>query len=356
MKTKEVRLNIGSFDLIKGIAMILVILLHILNNDGYDIAKLYFLRLPLKWIRLTGFIMPMFFIISGFGFRKKKPEKMLRKTVSELLIPYSVVALVIVLIYPIAFYLYQKNWNSAICEMIGYGLAYVLGIPEYGKSVFGLEIKWIATIWYLLALFFTFNLLNLILRIQSRIIQIVSVISCVIIGYGLAIYDVNYFCIPQALLGLGYAYIGYLMREYHMLEHNLYSAWVYLILFPVVAIFTRCGKFNMAPGEIGSLLDYAGAGCAAVLVIFLGVCLDRFAWKPLEYIKQVGIYNYWILCIHSVEIGLPQWSLFANRFPNHQQGAFLLAVMLKTILISSMCVVLKGLYKYRYRRRVKKYG
>ena len=71
MEGKQIRINISSFHLIKGMSMIIVILGHMAYF--YDME---WVKSTLWGIKFFGApLMPMFFIISGFGFKEKSIRK-----------------------------------------------------------------------------------------------------------------------------------------------------------------------------------------------------------------------------------------------------------------------------------------
>lgn len=353
MKNRKVRITLSSFDFIKGIAMISIILLHMLNNDHFVVQKLPFFRPFLISLRASGYIIPMFFIISGFGFKPMSAVKVLKKTFSEMVIPYLWVMFVISVLYPIVFYIQNYSWTESFHFTMCFILAYFLGVPEYGKVFLGYNIAWVSAVWYLLALFVAFNVLNLILKTKNITRQFILVLLCVLAGYVLIIREINYYCIAHGLMAVGFCYTGYTIKKCKLLERYLNCVWLYITLIPVTLVQATWGFFNMGPGEFRyGLFDYIGAGLAGVLFMFIGVYFGQFECKATAWIKQIGVYTYWILCIHSVEMGFPQWAVLTDMLTDHQQIAFIIEVILKAFLIVAVCCILRKISKYRYRRSV----
>ena len=67
-ETKKFRGNLGTFDLVKGIAMMVVVMGHVIGY--YDISKMPVMTpvFMLMAFAASG-LMPLFFMISGFGFK-----------------------------------------------------------------------------------------------------------------------------------------------------------------------------------------------------------------------------------------------------------------------------------------------
>ena len=98
------------------------------------------------------------------------------------------------------------------------------------------------------------------------------------------------------------------------------------------------------------LLDIIGFGCAGVLLVVLCVYAGRFEWKLLNPFKEIGIYTYWIMCIHSVELICFPWDKIVKSMPDYPAVAFAIELGLKFILIAGICIVLKKITLYRYRK------
>ena len=71
VEKKKVRIGLGAFDLIKGIAIIAVILHH--TRSGQSGVDSSFLVNLLKSFSCG--LMPMFFIVSGYLFNRKSPKR-----------------------------------------------------------------------------------------------------------------------------------------------------------------------------------------------------------------------------------------------------------------------------------------
>lgn len=352
----NIRLNLSSFHLVKGFAMVAIILGHMHSTVAWKTEPVL---TGIFWTMsvLRAALIPIFMIISGFGFKEKSPLKMLQKTFCELIIPYLLVALGYALIYPMVTYLQFGSWTDAFYETGRILLAFLLGIPKSGKIIFGIKTAWCSATWYFLALFCALNIFNLTQKIKNNIVQIFLVILCVTVGYQLIIRDFNYYCIPQGLMSVGYCYIGYQMKRNKLIERYCTKPWIYVILFPIALAQIKWGYFDLCYGIFNNgILDYIGSGCYGIFLIFVGVYLGQFQWKALDGFKQIGIYTYWIICIHSFELLCFPWNNLSQIHPSHQIIVFLFAIAAKILIIISGCFILKKITKYFYKRRFTRIG
>lgn len=351
-KTKSMKISIGTFDLIKGISMLSIVFGHMIFR--YDMGQMALLTPFL--VLLTPFetaFLPMFFIISGFSFREKPLAKMLKKTWSEMIIPYLFVTLFVAMLFPVIHYLNFKWWPGAVEETIRTVLAFLFGIPTGGKVIFGYQVYESTVVWFLLALFFALNGLNLVLKVKKESVQAAAAVCCVVLGYLLLRLDFIYFCLPQGLMAAGYCYIGYLMKKYNFFSGGKSLKWAYVAMGAVAVWQLAFGDYNLAHGTFKyGLLDYFASICAGILFMALGIYAGRLEWKGLEWIKQIGVYTYWIMCIHSVEMTCIPWYRLTEYFAEQQIIAFSIEVCVKTVIITSGCLVLKQITKIKYSRRL----
>lgn len=351
MQYNRIKIGLGSFDFIKGIAMIVIIVGHMTFH--FDLSKMPLLSPLFVCLGLlqSPFI-PLFLIISGYGFKQKVIGKMLDKTFRELIIPYICVMIAYVVLYPLPGYIRNQDITRAVNECISYLLAFLLGLPERGKIVLGYTLKECTVVWFLLTLFWAFNLMNGILKIKSNAAQIALVIMSTAIGYVLIVREITYYCIPQGLIAVSYCYVGYLLKKYNLIERMPNNLWLYVGWALLSLAYANWGYFNLCYGNFKFfLLDYFGAGSMAVFLICLGVYLGRCEWRILDWVKQIGVHSYWILCIHSVEMHCIPWGTMSKAMSEYQTLAFFVEIILKAIIMTICCSILKKIAKIKYNRK-----
>lgn len=349
------KLGLGSFSFIKGIAILLIIFGHI--SVQFDMSQLTWFKLLFALLRLlkSPFI-PLFFIISGHGFKENSIGKMLKKTVKALLVPYVLVMLGFCVFQPLAVYLSVQNWEKSINAGIIWGLAFLFGIPEPGKVIFGYSLAHCSIVWFILALFWAHNILNLILKRKRVIVKVILVASCALLGYFLCLCDVTYFCIPQGMIATSYLLIGYLLRQSKLLERGLPHNWMYIVWGILALLYAVWGHFDLCYGEFELFpIDYFGVAVLALLLLRLGIWVGRFEWKIITIVENVGLYSYWILCIHSVEQKCLPWNRWVLLTAENQNIGFILALIIKAIIIATCCMIIKRFEKWKYGKQKRYY-
>lgn len=195
-------------DVLKGVGILLVLLGHC--NTPFD-----------KYI--YGFHMPLFFLISGYLFKSKKPIiPYFRKLLKRYIVPYFVLAFCMLVIVMVT----QKKYALI--------LHYIIGIL-YSRG----SMQWMpmcSPLWFLTCLFCALFIFNVILHVNNRWLQyILIVLSCLVSYY---LYLINCFKLvwnlDTALMAVGFLGIGmYCSRKKEVLFENKQWALFSIICFVI---------------------------------------------------------------------------------------------------------------------------
>lgn len=358
-KKQKIKINLGTFDLIKGILICCMVLQHISENHPGVINTGIFFPIYAILVFVRGGIMPAFFLISGYSFKNQPYKIKIKKDFKTMLIPYIWVFGCTVVLFPIIHYICFRWWPGALHETVRYALGFLFGFAKSGTVVFGYSTYRCSPMWFMLTLFIAQNIMNGIVKISSRKKQLVCIGICFFASWWLYGIDFQYLCMPQSLLAVVYCYIGHLIKKKDFLEKIIDQKWTYVFLFVVTLLQSVKGKFSMATGifEMGFFLEALMACMGGLLFFLIGIQGNRLEWKQLDGIKHVGVYTYWILCIHSIETICIPWYLLAEAMAENPQLGFVIQVICVAIILIGMYFVLKQITKYRYNlRRKKSYG
>lgn len=345
------------FDLFKGYAMISILLWHthgavsiesMLSQNPSIFAKLFFV---LEFILSCNYaLMPLFFIISGYGFSSSSMKKCIKKQARTLLKPYLLTSLFVTIVFWGSQYVYSGNWLRSIVVTSKVALSYLLGISN--DTVFcGIELKFIGSAWFLLTLFFSWIWFNAITRYVRERYQPLVVLLLVCIGYFAGRDRVIPFCLPQSFIGVGYMYTGQLIKKHNLLFKKLPThVWVILVSFTLISLLW--GQIVMAYSiwKLG-LIDIVGAGCFAFLLARANMLLNKYNNTLTDSLRKIGRYSLWIMCVHTVEAQGLFWGLFANHFGNHRYLAFFVIFAIRLCLVFTMCKVVSQISQFLIKRK-----
>lgn len=350
------KLSLGSFDFIKGIAICVVVLGHIaLDFDVSRLTWFYPLFALLEFLQTP--FMPLFFIISGYMFVPTSRRRTLKKMVRIFLLPYMLVTWAFSVLQTVSTYVQTQDIGQTLDRYVSVTLAFLLGIPIPGKVLFGYKLYHCAIVWFLLALFWAYNILNLILRVKHTRRQIVLVLGCAVLGYALFLVDFTYFCIPHGLIATGCFYAGYLLKKTKLLEKGLPAKWMYWAWILLAVVYATWGEYDLCYGKFRCFpVDYVGVILLATLLLVIGIRIGNFEWKIFDIIHSIGIYSYWVLCIHSIEQKCLPWKSFIQATEQYPNQGFILTLIIKAFIISGCCMLLRKLNRWKYRKQKRAYA
>lgn len=299
------------FDFARGIFLIMIIMWHSMMYfaEGIEIeqgALSLIFGACVKFFQYS--MMPAFFIMSGYGFCKRKNVKCIRQQAEYLLLPYCRILLAVAA----GVILRRLLTQQTILDAMGYEvLPYLLGMSPGYVEFCGIHLKTIGPAWFLITLMNAWIILNFIMNAGKETVQTILVITCVIAGCLTAGLTLPY-CIPQSLLTVGFLYIGYKIKKEKLLERELKSpvGLCCVLLAGIVLVF---GEVSMSQNlwKLG-VLDYAAAVILGVLVLKAVLFLPQQKGAIATKIMLIGRYSLWIISIHSFEYVFIPWEKLKN--------------------------------------------
>ena len=178
-------------DILKGIAIVLVIFGHSFIKYPINICEMKFWSTLYEFIR--GVHMPLFFIVSGYCYSKKGGYKeYINKKIWRILIPYLVFNLIELI--PRIFAKQFINGNNSIAELL-FNFAFRGG-----------------TLWFLYTLMEIFIIFPLFEKIYNRDNKYIKVFL-LILTIGLSFLDSNIFIVDSFCTYIVYFYFGFIMKK-----------------------------------------------------------------------------------------------------------------------------------------------
>ncbi len=376
---KEVQIiksnTLGMFDLLKGVAMLLIVIAHnsslfpelelgripsISNNGALSFFSFgYLISLLIKLILAFGLsivltMVPALLIIAGYGFRKKSIDKAWRHYAKELLRPYFITVIVVIIFEFCIHYAFFRWIPGALEET-----AKVLGGMVYGVTQtreFG-QITLFANgaVWFLLAMFWALVLYNIVVNcIDDKYVIFVS-IGISIIGWILSFWKYTPFGLSQGLVAVLYIHIGYRLKKSKALisKHSLKEIVLYFLVCVVPNILLLCfGMITNMADNVYSLgpISYIASGLWGVGILSLFLKLNKFTGVLVGGIRIIGRYSLYVMCVHSVEMITVPWYILTGRFENGIIGFFVI-LFARLLFITVGCMLIVFIKKRLKRAR-----
>lgn len=272
----------STFDIMKGIAMVLVIMLHttpLINQNN-----------SLAYWRSS-----LFFVISGY-FAKEWPFlEFMQKGAKRLLIPYIVTCL-----FMLPFVLLGEQILDVKV------LPNVLKSMVWGSDSFGSSAQWmnirIGPLWFVCASIWVRILWSFFRKIPNIYVQGGIILLLAITSYRLKPFIVNPWSILSALGALGFFYTGYLIRNKDLLDLNNNKKFLPITMICLVyCISFSKMDINSCIYGTGYIIELFAAVGAFFLLHTIVRHFSDITMYPWKFLNFFGRYSLVAFCIHSID-------------------------------------------------------
>ena len=317
-------------DIARAFAILFIVLGHTLVHSEHC-ALVY------KFI--YSFNVAMFFVLSGLTFKINIEEKFthfLSKKLVRIMIPYFVWAILFIIPY----LLFGGDVNDSLGTNGSFSLNQIFADILYGNGDKS-ALKQNTALWFLPALFSMEIIFYFVIRLSYKALlrtKIFILAIIVLIGY-----IANAFLPVQLPWGINttltvgaFFYIGYLFREYKLLEKNSLVLRIYFI-FPILIIgllacFTN-QQISWKNYNYGNLtLALISGLCVSLFVIYISILISKN--KVLEYF---GRNTMGILIFHKLAIVIFQTKL--GRISDLLMDSNIFVEVILSILIVILSVI-----------------
>lgn len=315
-----------TFDVLKGIAIIFVILGHCLKGQIEVFAHT--------------FHVPLFFFVAGY-FLKTRPirEEILLST-KRLIIPYIFAALctcIIAILNDLSNYTWADGSYSQ--RVI---LKFLFGFrgecpPHFFHDTINI-------LWFILAMFFArcFTVF-FVSKIKSVKALCILFFSLGILGLLLEKFIFVPYCIPQGLFAASFILTGYLVKKFRILNSNfikIFSPYLFILwLYNLTQ-----GRISMASGTfptgfVFGLLGALGAFFILYIIVKMFYIKNSLMWKATLF---CGRYSLVIYCVHAIEFDSFNWRAIAilNHIPLNYFALFQIIVHSAIIFAFSFIILM----------------
>jgi len=248
-----------------------------------------------------------------------------------LLIPYVITSLAVIILASCKDIIQRKSVSEILttCTQWLWAAFYGSG-NSYTDPIY---IKQIGAIWFLLAMFFAFLIVNWALKYKNApIIVLLMAFS----GY----YSSQIFWLPfsiqAGMVASGFVYFGFLAHKYDIVEKVKTTPFIFFI-----CAFIWIGGLESGCGRLYLVRNYFGLGiwevivsvCATIVILQISYYIERnmdITRRSLSWLGQSSLY---ILCAHLIELNILPWGLVREFFKSTYGIVwyFTIATVLKVI-------------------------
>ena len=289
MKERDV-----TFDIMKGIGILLVIVCHIVGWNHPRMQQF-----------ILSFHMPLFFLVAGYFSKSYIDRATAKRSVKNffmrLIPPMAVTQLIIVAWAMLMAVAKHEGWDTPIREAFSLLWADVNGpMTLWGRLGLGV-------IWFLLALFWAKTLLIPLSRLKQWAIPVSLVVAFAALLLH-RVFPYSIWCLSLGLMALPFVTIGWWAKEHPIplwLKIVAVVCWVIAICFSRLEMYTFTWKCYP--------LDVLGACGGTYCVYLLSLGIKKYLKITTKTLSALGFWSLAIMCVHCFEInahlGSRLWAL-----------------------------------------------
>lgn len=303
--------SLGMFDAAKGLSMVIIILGHTMTTLNAELEKSAgsILIILLAFFVATG-LMPMFYMISGYGFRGEKNTKCIKKQLTFLLKPYFVMAVATVVCSLVKVAIISEYSMKDVKTLI---LSFI-SFNTINSSVRGVELISVGPIWFCIELCIAWILLNFIFKLKNKKAIYIAVALTVVAGSFIEKLPYNIHARTQFIPAVLFIFVGYLIRDKKIFQkENKYTCLQYIVVALIaLSVIMFNGVGEAASNNMGRyyILGVLAATCMGVVLLRLYMILNSRI--NMKFFKRIGRNTYDIIYIHSFEYLVVPWDEIMN--------------------------------------------
>lgn len=338
----SVRNSIGMFDLSRGFLMFAVVMAHSVTQyfkywePQYAAKWWYPLLIVIKPV-IYG-VIPMFFIMSGYGFRKKPVMRCIKERARYLVKPYVFVGVIV----SVAAVLKCLISNGSIKDTLWYyAVPFALGLCPGEIQIGSHYLGSIGPLWFLVVLFFGWIILNIVFRLKSEGSRAICLAALMLVCTRLPFMSFIPYCFVQSLCCASYMYIGYVIKKNELLTEKL-SRQNFVLLLVIACPVMLFGNVEVSQNvwALGSL-DFMASAVVGFLFLKLFCSFNRFHGKIADALRVAGKYSLYILCVHTIEYLVFPWDLISQNLMDHKMAGILVTFAIRSVLIAAGCYLVQ---------------
>lgn len=334
--------TLGMFDAAKGISMVIIIMGHTISLIGPNMPNS--LMILLITCIISNGLLPMFYMISGYGFRGERISKCIKKQLAFLLKPYAVMAIATITISGIKTILLD---NFSIKDLRNIILSF-LSFNTIDSNVGGYDLISVGPIWFCIELCIAWIILNFIFRLKNKKIIFIAVMATNIVGVLLQTKSFNIYSRTQFVSAITFIYVGYLLRDKKFFQKENRFTFIKYILACVSMIIIVCinGFCSLAGNDFGRNYILGVISCVGMGVILLRIYIVINSKINLKILKKIGRVTYDIIFIHSFESFVIPWKKILHVIKLPVFFKIVLILILRCIVIYIIYMVVQMCRKY----------
>jgi len=306
-----------SFDMAKGLGILLVILGHI-PTVPYELKKIIY-----------SFHMPLFFFISGYLYNSMKYNsftlvQFIKSRFHKFIVPYFTIGFICFFLFGVIYPLIRNGYSTEYLHSTFkflFGLLYSRGGTSW--------MAWSSPLWFLTCIFISELILYFALKHFKKHYLVFLIVGIVGYCYTLIIKIPLPWNVDAALTATCFMYIGNICRRFNLLEHfkNMKYVAILFVVLVLSILFNSQIDFNLRNfGNI--ILTYCGGISGSILVLLLTNVIKQNKFLEFFGLNSLYMMGYTYCILNIVILMNDTFKILDNFIIN-----FIIQVILLSILV-----------------------
>jgi fucose 4-O-acetylase-like acetyltransferase len=347
--------SLGMFHAAKGLLMIGIILSHSLlailyTLFPYDLLSYNLGRLAILLVDILSYaVIPLFFAICGYGFRRRKLRFLIKSMLTGVLKVYCITSLFVIAFRTLTEYL---SGGNAILTLLTGSAAHLFALQPH-VTIHGIDFGDNGPLWFIWTFMGSSVMLNQILLLKKRRHQVTVCVLSACAGLFLMRYYLP-FCLQKIFICTSYMYLGWFMGQEKLLEKKPPRYLGPAVFLFVLALALRSRYYISISDNIyyNGVFDLIATWLVGYILMFPAADLGAYSGRLAPFLCWVGQNVFYICCFHTVEYkALPLLDLAGLVFGDGP--CCYIAFFLVRILWAFGLVYV--FTRYRQERRIRKY-
>ncbi len=347
------KIGVGAFDFAKGLGIILVILGHSIQDVSSENAYISAdILVAVVAIILMYAILPMFFIMSGYGSSAANSIITIKKQVRVLIEFYGIYVMAVIVVDAVkVFIMHDLSRKDLIKQIAGF---FTLTIHD--TSVSGFEIASMGPMWFFASLCIGKVLLNGVLMVKSRKLQALVIALTLIPFYCLIKRDYAFFCLAPVCSTLIFLYVGHCLSKFRLFRiksNYVPLAFIFGTIIFYIAAFLN-GPFFSISGNCWGNNIFLGLFISAIGgMVLTWLCLEygNTIFRKCIYIRKIGRMSAFFFWAHSIEYMVIPWKELMRQINMGMYVKGIIIFVLRMIIVVVLTAILMFVYKLLHKKR-----
>ncbi len=347
------KIGLGAFDFAKGLGLILVILGHSAQEVSSENAYIsYGIFTAIVAITMMYTALPMFAIVSGYGSKAADPLVTIKKQMKVLLEFYGMFALIVILIDIIKLLLLPGFESQDFIRQI----VAICTLMQHDYAFRGLQIGNIGPMWFLVSLCIARVVLNGVLRIKNKKLQVLAVALMLIPFYFATKLDLAMLCLAPVFSIVLFLYVGHCLSKYKIFKNENKITRIVFIIGTLVFYATAAmnGTFITIAGNNWGNNMFVGllmATLGGTVLTWLCLQYGNTVFRRFNAVRKIGRLSLFFFLAHSIEYMTIPWGKIIQQLNAGFYVKSITVFLCRMIVVSLLTWILMRVYGRLHRKK-----